>query len=126
MKKGICKHITKKQVIDTLKETAGCIIDTLKILDMSRSHFYKKFRYDPDVEKVLKESQLMGFEQVTETLFKQCLEGNMKAMSLYLKYNPLSKAEGWVENQTLTLKEEKPLTSDEKNKLVQDLFGNNG
>jgi hypothetical protein len=44
-------------------------------------------------------------------------------MKLYLKYNPLARANNWTDSQILTIREDKPLTDEEKKNLAKELFG---
>ena len=122
--KGSLKStLTLKQVLKAIKETGGVVSDTIKLLNIDNSSFYEKWRYMPEVEKALNQARQMGFEAVTEVLYKQCLDGDKGAITLYLRYNPLAKYNQWVEGQTITLKAEKPLSDEEKKDLVKELFG---
>lgn len=115
--------VTVKDVVKAVMQTGGHILDTIAVLGLSNGDFYSRFRYNPKVEKALLEARRMGFESVTDVLFTQAMKGDMKAISLYLKYNPIAKENHWVETQTLTFRNEKPLTDDEKKELAKQLFG---
>ena len=117
------RKITLKQVIDAVNEAGGVVTDTIALLHMDTYTFYKNWRYVPEVEKALNQAREMGFEKVTDILYKQCLDGDKSAIQLYLRYCPLSKLNQWVDGQTITLKAEKPLTDEEKQNLVKELFG---
>lgn len=119
----LASTVTLKMVCETLKETGGLILETMRKLDLSPRSFYNKWRYHPKVVKVLEESRRAGFDMVTDTLIKQALDGDVKAIGLYLKYNPIAKEANWVENQTLVLKGDKQLTPEEKKDLIGQLFG---
>lgn len=121
--RALNNHVTVKDVVDTINGTGGMILESVKLLGISVTEFYQKFRYNPKVEEALKMAHRIGFDEVTDVLIKRALEGDLKAISLYLKYNPLAKENQWVENQTLTLKEEKPLSNEEKQDLAKQLFG---
>jgi hypothetical protein len=116
-------QVTQKDVINAINQTGGMIVESCNMAGISICDFYNKFRYNPKVEEALKQARRRGFEQVTDVLIQRALDGDMKAISLYLKYNPEAKAQNWVENQTLTLREEKPLTAEEKADLAKQLFG---
>ncbi len=121
--RALNNHITVKDVVNTINGTGGMILESVKLLGISITEFYQKFRYNPKVEEALKLAHRIGFDEVTDVLIKKALDGDLKAISLYLKYNPLAKENQWVENQTLTLKEEKPLSDEEKQDLSKQLFG---
>lgn len=123
MARGPSIRLTKKQVLEALEQTNGVINDAIRLLGIGKTQFYRKYRYDKEIEERLKELHVSGFEEVTDILYKLCLNGDTKAISLYLKYNPEAKKHLWIENQTLTIKEEKPLTPEEKDKLIDELFG---
>ena len=110
-------------VVKAVMETGGHVQDTISVLGMSNGDFYKRFRHNPKVEKAFAEARRIGFESVTDVLYSLALKGDMKAMSLYLKYNPIAKENNWVEVQTVTLKQERPLTEEEKKALAKELFG---
>lgn len=110
-------------VVNAVMETGGHVQDTIKVLGMSNGDFYHRWRYNPKVIRALQQAREIGFESVTDVLYAQAVKGDLKACSLYLKYNPLAKQNGWVENQTLTIKEDKPLTDEEKEALKEELFG---
>lgn len=121
--KTLTGTIKVADVVKAVMETGGHVQDAIKVLGMSNGDFYKRFRYQPKVVQALQQAREIGFESVTDVLYAQALNGDLKAISLYLKYNPLSKQNGWVENQTLTIKEEKPLSPEEKQQLAKELFG---
>lgn len=121
--RALNNHVTVSDVIKALEATGGMIMDAVNMLGISVTEFYGKFRYNPKVEEALNLAHKIGFEKVTDVLVGRALDGDIKAISLYLKYNPLAKANNWVENQTLTLKEEKPLSNEEKQDLAKQLFG---
>ena len=110
-------------VVKAVVQTGGHVQDAIAVLGLSNGDFYKRFRYNPKVVKALQEARQIGFESVTDVLYSKALNGDMKAMSLYLKYNPIAKENHWVETQTLTIREDKPLTDEEKKELAKQLFG---
>ena len=110
-------------VMDAITKTGGRIEETCKLCSMSPTEFYKRFRYNPKVEEALKEARKIGFELVTDTLLDRAMKGDMAAMKLYLKYNPIAKENKWVDAQVLVLREDKPLTDEEKRDLAKNLFG---
>ena len=120
--KNLRKKVTLKMVLEAIDRAGGRVADTIKILDINPKTFYEKFRYLPEVEEALKQYRQLGFDAVTETLFEQARSGNLKACSLYLKYSPFAKLNNWTDNQTVTIKEEKPLTDAEKEQLKKELF----
>ena len=115
--------VTVKMVMDAITKTGGRIEETCKLCSMSPTEFYKRFRYNPKVEEALKEARKIGFELVTDTLLDRAMKGDMAAMKLYLKYNPIAKENKWVDAQVLVLREDKPLTDEEKRDLAKNLFG---
>lgn len=117
------RKITLNQVLDAIHEAGGVVTDAMALLHIDNYTFYKKWRYLPEVDKAILQAREMGFEQVTDILYKQCLDGDKGAIQLYLKYCPLSKMNQWVEGQVITLKGEKALTDEEKQNLVKELFG---
>ena len=117
------KKLSQKQVIEALEATGGNVGDAVNLLGVSKANFYRHYRYNPEIEKALADYSKIGFEAVTEVLFSLCMKGDTKAISLYLKYNPVAKANNWVESQTLVVKEEKPLSDEEKEALKKELFG---
>lgn len=117
------KRASKKQFIKALEASGGNIDDACNLCGLSKGTFYRYYRYTPEIEKALSEQRKIGFESVTEVLYKLCLKGDTKAIALYLKYNPVAKANSWVESQTLVVKDEKPLTDEEKEALKKELFG---
>lgn len=122
--KGSIGRKTKvANVVQAVWECGGHVYDVIKKLHTSPSHFYTKWRHEPEVEKAFMEAWKLGFERVTNILYDKCMEGDMKAMALYLKFNPVAKVCGWTDNQTITLKTEKPLTDEEKDALKKELFG---
>jgi len=115
--------VTVKMVMDAITKTGGRMEEACKIVGISITEFYKRFRYNPKVEDTLKEARKMGFELVTDTLLDKAMKGDMAATKLYLKYNPIAKENRWVDSQVLLLKEDKPLTEEEKQTLAKHLFG---
>ena len=115
--------LTLADVLEALKQTGGKITDAVKVLDIDLQSFYQVWRYNPDVVKAIEESRQIGFEKVTQVLMDLCMQGDTKAISLYLKYNPVAKRNDWLDTQTISLKQDKPLTPDEKQELVKQLFG---
>lgn len=115
--------IKVKDVIEAVYKTGGRIEDTCKIIGLTLPNFYKRFRHNPKVEAALNEARNIGFELVTDVLLDQALKGDSQAMKLYLKYNPVARANNWTDQQTLTIKEDKPLTDEEKQNLAKELFG---
>lgn len=122
-KGALGKHITLRQVVAAIHESGGVVMDTIKLLGLDVQTFYSKWRYHPVVEKEFGKAREMGFEAVTDVLYKKCLEGDKGAIQIYLKFNPLCKLKQWTEQSTLTIKAEKPLSDDEKKDLVKELFG---
>lgn len=120
--RSINKNFTKEQVCDALSETGGVINDAIRLLGISRGEFFRTYRYDPEIEAYIKQLHKQGFEEVTDVLYKQCLSGNIKAINTYLKYNPEAKAANWTEEKNINITELKPLTDEEKSKLVKELF----
>ena len=121
-KKSLHRHTSLNQVLSAIAETGGIVTDTCRLLGVYPPDFYKKWRYLPEVEQAFIEAKSIGFEEVTDVLFKKALEGDNKAIKMYLQYCPLAKQNNWVDSQTLVLKEEKPLSEEEKEKLKQELF----
>ena len=121
--KNLRKKLTLKQVIEAIDRAGGRVADTIKLLGINPKTFYEKYRYLPEVEEALKQYRQLGFDEVTQTIFEQAKGGNLKACSLYLKYCPVAKSNGWTDDQTLTIREEKPLSEAEKEQLKKDLFG---
>lgn len=115
--------VTVSDVEKAVMETGGHIQDTIAVLGLSNGDFYKRFRYNKKVMDALEEARRIGFESVTDVLYKKALNGDLKAVSLYLKFCPIAKENHWVETQTLTIREEKPLSDDEKQNLAKELFG---
>lgn len=122
-KKSLHRHTTLNQVLNAIAETGGIVTDTCRLLGVYPPDFYKKWRYLPEVEQAFIEAKSIGFEEVTDVLFKKALEGDNKAIKMYLQYCPLAKQNNWVENQTFTIKDDKPLTPEEKKELTKELFG---
>ena len=121
--RGPARHITVQQVLEAVKQAGGGIQDTARLLSMHLQDFYEKWRYQPEVDAAIKLAKRIGFERVTETVYEQALNGDRASQSLYLKYCPIGKQEGWTDTQTITLKAEKPLTEDERAALKGELFG---
>lgn len=117
-------EVNVKTVIDAINSTGGRIYETCDQCNMSVAEFYRRFRYNPKVEEALVKARQMGFELVTDTLLDKAMNGDMRAIQTYLRYNPIAKQNEWVDHQTLTLKEEKPLSDEEKQDLAKRLFGN--
>ena len=116
-------EVTVKTVIDAINSTGGRIYEACDVCGTSVSEFYKRFRHNPKVEEALVKARQMGFELVTDTLLDKAMKGDMQATKLYLKYSPVAKLNEWTDNQTLTIKEEKPLTDEQKQELAKELFG---
>jgi hypothetical protein len=117
-------EVNVKTVIDAINSTGGRIYETCKLCSMSVSEFYKRFRYNKKIEEALIKSRQVGFELVTDTLLDKAMNGDMRAIQTYLRYNPIAKMNEWTDHQTLTIKEDKPLTDEEKQDLAKKLFGN--
>ena len=117
-------EVTVKKVIEAINATGGRIYETCEQCNMSVAEFYRRFRYNPKVEEALIKARQMGFELVTDTLLDKAMKGDMRAIQTYLRYNPIAKQNEWVDHQTLTLKEDKPLSDEEKRDLAKRLFGN--
>lgn len=117
------KKITLKKVLEAVEKAGGSCTDTAMFLGVSVQYFYKKWRYVPEVNQAFEDYYEIGFNQVTETLYEQACKGNIKAITTYLRYNPIAKKKGWLDHQVLTFREEKPLTDEEKNELKARLFG---
>lgn len=115
--------IKVKDVVEAVYKTGGRIEDTCKIIGLTLPNFYKKFRHNEKVEEALNEARNIGFELVTDVLLDQALKGDSQAMKLYLKYNPVARANNWTDSQILTIREDKPLTDEEKKNLAKELFG---
>ena len=113
-----------KDVVEAIYSTGGRIYEACEQCKMSVSEFYRRWRYNKKVEEALIKARQIGFEIVTDTLLSKALNGDIKAIQTYLRYNPIAKQNDWCDHQTLTLKEEKPLTDDEKQDLAKKLFGN--
>lgn len=116
-------EVTVKDVIDAINSTGGRIYESCAVCSMSVSEFYKRFRYNKKVEDALVKARQMGFELVTDTLLDKAMKGDMRAIQTYLRFNPIAKMNDWTDHQTLTIKEEKPLTDEEKQNLANKLFG---
>ena len=117
-------EVSVKDVIDAINATGGRIYETCDQCKMSVAEFYRRFRYNPKVEAALIKSRQVGFELVTDTLLDKAMKGDMRAIQTYLRYNPIAKMNEWTDHQTLTIKEDKPLTDEEKQDLAKRLFGN--
>lgn len=115
--------VTTKDVIEAIKKTGGRIAEACNLLGISVPQFYLKFRHDPKVEKTITDARKQGFEAVTDVVFSKALEGDMRAIQIYLRYNPLAKEAGWVEKSEMFIKQDKPMTECEKESLVKELFG---
>lgn len=116
-------QLTVKDVIDAINSTGGRIYEACDVCGMSTPEFYKRFRHNPKVEAALVKARQMGFELVTDTLLDKAINGDMRAIQTYLRFNPLARENNWTDNQTLTIKEDKPLTDEEKTALEKELFG---
>ena len=119
---GLKKRLTLKIVLEAIERTGGRVAETIRVLGINPLTFYRNWRYLPEVEEALQQFRQMGFEEVTDTIFEQAKNGNLKAAHIYLRYSPTAKQNDWTDNQTLTIKEEKPLSDEEKEKLKQELF----
>lgn len=117
-------EVSVKDVINAINSTGGRIYETCNLCKMSIAEFYKRFRYNPKVEAALVKARQVGFELVTDTLLDKAMNGDMRAIQTYLRYNPIAKMNEWTDHQTLTIKEDKPLTDEEKQDLAKKLFGN--
>ncbi len=120
---GLKKRLTLKIVLDAIERTGGKVAETIRVLGINPLTFYRNWRYLPEVEEALQQFRQMGFEEVTDTIFEQAKNGNLKAAHIYLRYSPTAKKNDWTDNQTLTIKEDKPLSDAEKEQLKKDLFG---
>lgn len=116
-------EVSVKDVIDAINSTGGRIYESCNLCGMSIAEFYKRFRYNPKVEAALVQARQVGFELVTDTLLDKAMNGDIRAIQTYLKYNPIAKQNEWTDHQTLTIKEEKPLSDEEKQDLAKELFG---
>ena len=121
--RGLQKNLTLDDIKAMLEKTQGNISEACKLLHIAKNHFYEDWRYNPEVVKLLTKLHTAGFEEVVEILYEKCLEGDINAIRTYLRYNPIAKQNNWVETQTITLKNEKPLTDSEKESLKKELFG---
>lgn len=116
-------EVSVKDVIDAINSTGGRIYETCNVCGISVSEFYKRFRYNKKIEEALVKARQMGFELVTDTLLDKAMKGEIRAIQTYLRYNPIAKINEWTDQQTLTIKEDKPLTDEEKQNLAKELFG---
>lgn len=116
-------EVSVKDVIDAINSTGGRIYETCNVCGISVSEFYKRFRYNKKIEEALVKARQMGFELVTDTLLDKAMKGEIRAIQTYLRYNPIAKMNEWTDQQTLTIKEDKPLTDEEKQNLAKQLFG---
>lgn len=121
--RGLGLRTTKKQVMDALVEAGGIMNDACKILGMSHSEFWRKWRHEPDVDALIRDLHRIGVARITDLVYQQALSGDIKSQHLYLRFCPEVKEQGWVEEQKITLKSDKPLTEEEKESLRNDLFG---
>lgn len=121
--RGPERRWTKAQVKAALVETGGMIKETFDRLGMSPHTFYSKYRYDPEIEALITALRQQGFEAVTDVLFEQAKAGNLKAIRIYLQFNPLAKQNNWVEKSEVVVRDEKPLTDEEREELKKELFG---
>lgn len=121
--RGPGKKITKKQIIEALRQTQGIMKEACRILDMSASLFWRKYRHDPEIEAVIKELHLIGATNVIDTIYSQAINGDINSQKMYLKYCPEVKDLGWKEETTVNLKEDVKLTEEEKQKLKEEMFG---
>lgn len=117
-------EVSVKDVVNAINSTGGRIYETCNVCGISVSDFYKRFRYNKKIEEALIKSRQVGFELVTDTLLDKAMNGDMRAIQTYLRYNPIAKMNEWTDHQTLTIKEDKPLTDEEKQDLAKKLFGN--
>jgi hypothetical protein len=122
-RRGPLRHLTKEIVIDALEQAGGIINHALKIGNIGRGEFYRKYRNDPEIDATIKRLHREGFDQIQDTLFTLAAGGNIKAIALYIKYNPVAKDEGWRADETVILKDDKPLTDEEKDALKKEIFG---
>lgn len=127
--KGLKQHHRPKsthtlaQILKAIDDTGGLVREACLVMNMPVMTFYRKWRHKPEVAQALQEARNAGFEAVTDVLYTKCLDGDTKAISLYLQYNPLAKEKNWRKEESLTIKEEKPLSEAEKKDLVQSIFG---
>lgn len=120
---GLRKKITLKMVLEAIERTGGKVAESIRLLGINPLTFYRNWRYLPEVEEALQKYRQFGFDEVTETILEQAKNGNLKAAHLYLRYSPTAKQNHWTDDQTLTIREEKPLSDAEKEQLKKDLFG---
>lgn len=120
--RGPNKHISTKKVIEALETTGGDVTAACKLIGLSKYAFYRDYYTKPEIVEARRNFSTVGFFEVTDVLYRKCLEGDTRAIAIYLKYNPMAKEFNWLDSQTLVLKEEKPLSEEEKEKLKQELF----
>lgn len=120
--RGPNKNIPPKKVIEALETTGGDVTAACRLIGLSKYAFYRDYYTNEEIMKARRNFQTVGFFEVTDVLYRKCLEGDTKAIAIYLRYNPEAKIQNWADSQTLILKEEKPLSDEEKEKLKQELF----
>lgn len=115
--------VSKEEFLDAIDKCGGVLKDICRVLNISRSQYYFKWRTDPDIEEALKKNRTIGAIEITDLVYLEALSGNIDAQKIYLKFNPYVKSIGWKDESTVILHEEKPITEEEKAKLREDMFG---
>lgn len=114
---------TVPEVIDALEQCGGLIGKSCEYLQISKNAFYKSYRHIPEVDAAIDRIQRDAFDEVTETIFNNAINGDPRFCQLFLKYSPVAKKRGWVEEKNIKLETKKPLTDEEKDQLKNNLFG---
>lgn len=122
MEKGVHRRTTK-EIIEGLEKCGGLIGKTCEYLQLSKSTFYSSYRHMPEIEKALDRIQRDAFDTVTETIYENAIAGDPRFCQLFLKYSPIAKQRGWVEEKNIKFETKKPLTEKEKEDLKTSLFG---
>lgn len=117
------KKWTDQEVIDALTQSGGGIRDACRILEMATTTFYREWRYKPEIDAHLNMLWRIGAHNVIDTVYERALDGDIKACNLYMRYSPYVKEMGWVPEERVTLKTEKPLTPEEIEQAAKEIFG---
>lgn len=117
------KKIAKKKIIDALHENRGNIAKTAKALDCYITDIFVRINSDKDIQNALNQIHKENVILITDKLEDQCISGDIKSINTLLRYSPNTHDAGWIEDSKITVREEKPLTADEKEKLKKELFG---
>ena len=116
-------HISRKKLKEAIEAGHGNLYKIAKDLDVSISDLYRQIHADKELLDTIKFQHEITIERIFDNILDQSLSGDLRAVQLLLKYSPQSKAKGWLDEQKITIRDEKPLTAEEKEQLKKDLFG---